>query len=88
MGRWKPGDGRKPKPKADVPQRLPAEGGGIECRRCGCKHFETTKTERREKIIRRRRECRNCKLIVWTWEVAEGESVPAGFAKWFKFLGW
>lgn len=41
---------------------------GIECPRCGCRHFEVLKTFRYPKGIRRRKECRHCGRRVNTYE--------------------
>jgi hypothetical protein len=44
------------------------EKKGIECRRCGCRHFSTIYTRACVKGIRRRRECRHCGLRTTTYE--------------------
>ncbi len=49
-----------------------SEGGGLVCPRCGCRHFYTTKTEKLKRVIRRRRQCRNCGKVVTTRERIEG----------------
>lgn len=36
------------------------ENRGLECRRCGCRHFHVLETRRGFDAIIRRRECRNC----------------------------
>jgi len=42
---------------------------GIECPRCGCRHFETTNTEpMRDGRIRRRKRCRHCGHRIVTFE--------------------
>lgn len=42
---------------------------GIECPRCGCRHFYTTNTEPlRDGRIRRRKECRHCGRKMVTFE--------------------
>ena len=42
---------------------------GIECSRCGCRHFYTTHTEPlRDGRIRRRKECRHCGRKIVTYE--------------------
>ncbi|QDU76908.1 hypothetical protein Pan97_39650 [Bremerella volcania] len=42
---------------------------GIECPRCGCRHFYTTHTEPlRDGRIRRRKECRHCSRKIVTYE--------------------
>ena len=61
-------------PPEDDPAEHP-EPRGIECRRCGCRHFFVRYT--RPTImgrILRRRECRNCGARVTTYE---GQSQPA-----------
>lgn len=43
---------------------------GIECPRCGCRHFYTTRTEPMlDGRIRRRKECRHCGRRIITYEV-------------------
>ena len=42
--------------------------GGIECRKCGCRHFETARTVRLPGQIRRERVCRHCGHRVFTVE--------------------
>jgi transcriptional regulator NrdR family protein len=42
---------------------------GIECPRCGCRHFLTTNTEPlRDGRIRRRKTCRHCGRKIVTYE--------------------
>jgi transcriptional regulator NrdR family protein len=42
---------------------------GLECPRCGCRHFYTTHTEPlRDGRIRRRKECRHCGRKIVTYE--------------------
>lgn len=41
---------------------------GLECPRCGCRHFEVLHTIRLDKLIRRRRGCRNCGRLIMTTE--------------------
>lgn len=41
---------------------------GLECPRCGCRHFETVKTTRRAEMIIRRKECRHCGARITTRE--------------------
>ena len=42
---------------------------GIECPKCGCRHFYTTHTEPlRDGRIRRRKECRHCGRRIVTYE--------------------
>jgi len=47
-------------------------GRGLECRKCGCKHFFVIYTRAREESIMRRRECRNCGRRITTWEKTLG----------------
>ncbi len=41
---------------------------GIECPRCGCRHFEVTHVWRHPDEIKRRKKCRNCGRPVTTIE--------------------
>lgn len=42
---------------------------GIECPRCGCRHFETTHTQpMHDGRIRRRKRCRHCQHRIVTYE--------------------
>jgi len=44
---------------------------GLECPRCGCRHFYTTHTEPlRDGRIRRRKVCRHCDRRIVTYEAA------------------
>jgi transcriptional regulator NrdR family protein len=53
--------------------RAKREDLGIQCPRCGCRHFHTTNTEPlRDGRIRRRKACRHCGRKVVTFE-----AVPA-----------
>jgi transcriptional regulator NrdR family protein len=45
-----------------------SEATGIECPRCGCGHLEQVWTRRRNKMIVRRRDCRNCGKNIMTYE--------------------
>ena len=45
-----------------------AEKRGLECRKCGCRHFYVIYTRRREGVIVRLRECRNCGKRLLTHE--------------------
>lgn len=48
------------------------EKRGFVCRRCGCRHFNVVKTERREDgSIRRLRKCRHCGWPLKTIEAPE-----------------
>ena len=41
---------------------------GLECSKCGCRHFFVTDVRPRDKRIMRRRECRNCGKRITTFE--------------------
>ena len=41
---------------------------GLECRKCGCRHFRVLHTRPVANSILRERECRNCGKIVHTKE--------------------
>ena len=41
---------------------------GLECRRCGCRHFYVIYTRPRDGCIVRLKECRNCGKRMTTWE--------------------
>jgi transcriptional regulator NrdR family protein len=42
---------------------------GLECPRCGCRHFETTHTQpMNDGRIRRRKRCRHCQYRIVTYE--------------------
>ncbi len=43
----------------------------VECRECGCQHFEVTKTITKEGKVRRRRKCRHCGRPLFTREIPE-----------------
>lgn len=46
---------------------------GIECPKCGCRHFETTHTEPlADGRIRRRKRCRHCGRKMVTFEAPVG----------------
>ena len=45
---------------------------GLRCRKCGGGKFWVIYTRAREDKLVRRRECRNCKTRVTTWETAIG----------------
>ena len=46
---------------------------GIECPKCGCRHFHTTHTEPlRDGRIRRRKVCRHCNRKIVTFESPPG----------------
>lgn len=44
------------------------EGRGLECPRCGCRHFYVIYTRPTRDGLRRRRECRHCGRMVTTIE--------------------
>jgi hypothetical protein len=51
---------------------------GLECRRCGCRHFEVVYTRPCPGgRILRRRECRHCGKRITTWEREIGGAVQA-----------
>ena len=61
--------------RMDAPDAEPADGGaappravGLECPECGCRHFETIKSEPRMWGILRRKACRHCGWRVTTHE--------------------
>ncbi len=47
---------------------------GIECPRCGCRHFYVVYTRLREGSIMRRRECRHCGRRITTREKPVGDT--------------
>ncbi len=50
---------------------LPEDSGesrGLECRRCGCRHFFVDNTRRANRMIIRYRRCRNCGQRMTTCE--------------------
>jgi transcriptional regulator NrdR family protein len=51
-------------------------GSGVECRECGCRHFEVLYTRRLANgVILRRRACRHCGRRLTTYEaVAENQA--------------
>jgi transcriptional regulator NrdR family protein len=54
------------------PSPTPESPRGIECPKCGCRHFHTTHTEPlRDGRIRRRKLCRHCGRRVVTFEAPE-----------------
>ena len=53
----------------DSPPAAKAAQGGLECPKCGCRHFEVIETtQRRPGAILRRRACRHCGHRVTTYE--------------------
>jgi transcription elongation factor Elf1 len=65
---------RKKSPPAAVPAQAPpprpeASDRGIECPRCGCRHFEVVYTRPvRGGRVQRRRQCRHCGRRITTVE--------------------
>lgn len=54
---------------SDLAAATDADGRGIRCPDCGCRHFEVVYTRPKEgQKIMRRRECRNCKRRLTTYE--------------------
>jgi len=52
-------------------QGMVADGRGIACKVCGCRHHRTIDTDHTSKgQVRRRRECRHCGLRFTTYEEA------------------
>jgi transcriptional regulator NrdR family protein len=51
-----------------APQDASDKPKGIECPRCGCRHFDVDKTRPAVLAVRRKRSCRNCGKVVWTKE--------------------
>jgi transcriptional regulator NrdR family protein len=46
---------------------------GLECRRCGCKHFSVIYTRKAPQgRVRRRKECRHCGRRITTYEHSIG----------------
>ena len=45
---------------------------GLECRKCGCRHFYTIETRQQTNAIVRRRECRYCGRRLTTREKVVG----------------
>jgi len=61
-----------PKP-IPLEKKTAPEKRGIECPRCGCKHFTVIYTRPTEGLrIRRRRECRHCGRRITTYEHSIG----------------
>lgn len=59
-----------------------AEGVGLSCARCGCRHFETVETRPTKGGVRRRRSCRHCGRMETTiekpWTEAGSHSRTSG----------
>ena len=58
-----------PTPETELETEAPI---GLECRGCGCRHFLTLETRKREKSVMRRRECRHCGRRITTREKVVG----------------
>lgn len=50
------------------PATEPEDGAGLECTRCGCRHFLVVYTRPGDKCIKRVRSCRHCGRRVVTRE--------------------
>ena len=50
----------------------PAEQRGLECRACGCRHFEVRYTRQQTNRIMRVRQCRHCGRRLVTYEKPAG----------------
>ena len=50
----------------------PAGKQGLECRKCGCRHFQVDHTRKVSRMIIRYRRCRNCGQRMTTCERAIG----------------
>lgn len=59
-----------------TPETPAGQGGGIECRKCGCVDLRVTRTWRGPRFIRRTRVCRHCGTRNVTTEKIAG--TPAG----------
>ena len=57
----------QPEPSVSAPQPKPL---GLECRACGCRHFEVLYTRPRPGGIMRVRQCRHCGKRLVTRETA------------------
>ena len=58
---------------ADRPEKSGNDDRGLECRKCGCRHFLVVYTRtRRGGCVVRHRECRYCHSRITTWERAIG----------------
>jgi transcriptional regulator NrdR family protein len=59
--------------QTNQPASKEAEKRGLECPRCGCKHFHVIYTRPTDHgRIRRRRECRHCGRRITTYESSLG----------------
>ena len=64
---------KHPPPATPPPVSRPK---GLECPSCGCRHFETLRTEKQDGRVVRRRECRNC-----GWRCTTAEEIIGGGKK-------
>ena len=48
------------------------DGRGLECRKCGCRHFYVNHTRKMNRMIIRYRRCRNCGQRMTTCERTVG----------------
>ncbi len=55
-----------------IDEANPPEEKGLECPRCGCRHFYVVYNDKQTKRIVRRRQCRNCGRRVTTVEKIVG----------------
>lgn len=62
----------EPATKSLLDHATRADDGGLECPKCGCRHFRVIYTNRLPDAIERRRECRNCNYRVFTREKIRG----------------
>ncbi len=66
---------------ADRLEKSGNDDRGLECRKCGCRHFLVVYTRpRRDGCIVRRRECRYCGNRLTTWERAIGSRTESNDA--------
>jgi hypothetical protein len=68
---WRRMDAPGDSPGRDAPDGAAPEAecaAGLECPECGCRHFETIKSEQRPWGILRRKACRHCGRRVTTRE--------------------
>jgi len=69
--------------KEDAGGAKPAEQVGLECRGCGCRHFDTVETRKvTGGRVRRRRECRHCGKRITTIEHEQGTPLDGGPEGW------
>lgn len=60
-------------PQPTPPPQPSPDGAGLECPRCGCKHFWTLNVRHKPKRIIRYRECRHCGRKMTTVERTIGD---------------